>query len=206
MSLKNSTKVDTNRYELEIAIDGATFCDAIAQVYKKNRGKISVPGFRKGKAPLNIIEKYYGEEVFFEDALNLLYADALEAAAEEAGVVIVDDEMKFDLVKIAKDGVEFKVTLTVEPEVTLGDYKGLEAERVISTCTDEELEEEIKRLQDRNSRIVTVTDRAAAMDDMTVIDFEGFVDGTAFDGGKAEGHTLTLGSGQFIPGFCCNFP
>ena len=201
MSLKNSKKVDTNRYELEITIDGATFCDAIMQVYKKNKGKISVPGFRKGKAPLNIIEKYYGEGVFFEDALNLLYADALEAAAEEAGLVIVDDEMKFDLGKIGKDGVEFKVTLTVEPEVTLGDYKGLEAERVISTCSDEEIEEEIKRLQDRNSRIVTVTDRAAAMDDMTVIDFEGFVDGAQFDGGKAEGHTLTLGSGQFIPGF-----
>lgn len=201
MSLKASNKVDTNRYELEIEIDGATFSDAIQQVYRRNKGKINVPGFRKGKAPLHLIEKYYGEEVFFEDALNLLYSDALEAAAEEAGLTIIDDEMKFDLVSISKEGVDFKVTLTVKPEVELGEYKGLKADRVTPAVTDAEIEDELSRLADRNSRVVTVSDRAAKDGDMTVIDFEGFVDEKAFDGGKGEGYTLTLGSGQFIPGF-----
>ena len=132
MSLKTSNKVDTNRYELEILIDGESFRNAILTVYKREKKNISVQGFRKGNAPLSIIEKYYGEGVFFEDALNLLYSDALEAAAEEAGVEIVDDKMDFDLVSISKaEGVDFKVTLTVVPEVTLKEYKGIAAERVI---------------------------------------------------------------------------
>lgn len=202
MSLKASNKVDTNRYEVEIVIDGATFTEAIQTVYKRDRKKINVPGFRKGKAPLGIIEKYYGESVFYEDALNLLYSDAIDEAAEAAGLTIIDDEMKFDLVSISKEeGVDFKVTFTTKPEVEVSDYKGLEAEKLICEVSDDEVKAELDRMADRNSRMVAVEDRAAEMGDTAVIDFEGFVDGTAFDGGKGEGYSLGLGSGQFIPGF-----
>jgi len=202
MSLKTSNKVDTNRYELEILIDGESFRNAILTVYKREKKNISVQGFRKGKAPLSIIEKYYGEGVFFEDALNLLYADAIDAAAKEAGLTVIEDEMKFDLVSISKqDGVDFKVTLTTKPEVEVSDYKGLEAEKLICEVTDDEVKAELDRMADRNSRMVSVEDRAAELGDTAVIDFEGFVDGTAFEGGKGEGYSLGLGSGQFIPGF-----
>ncbi len=202
MSLKASKKVDTNRYELEITIDGASFQDAIQQVYRKNVKKMNVPGFRKGKAPQRIIERYYGESVFFEDALNLLYSDAIDAAAEEAGLEIVNDHIDFDLVSIDRnDGVDFKVTLTVTPEVEVGEYKGLKAERVIPAVSDEEVQAELDRMADRNARMVAVEDRPAQLEDTTVIDFEGTVDGTPFEGGKGEAYTLTLGSGQFIPGF-----
>lgn len=202
MSLKASNKVDTNRYEVEIVIDGDTFRKAIQTVYNRDKKKINVPGFRKGKAPLGIIEKYYGEGVFFEDALNLLYSDAIDEAAAAAGLTIIDDEMKFDLVSIRKeDGVDFKVTFTTKPEVEVAEYKGLTAEKLICEVTDDEVKAEIDRMADRNSRMVEVTDRAAEIGDTTVIDFEGFVGDTAFDGGKGEGYSLALGSGQFIPGF-----
>lgn len=202
MSLKASNKVDTNRYEVEILIDGEAFRNAINTVYKKNVKSISVPGFRKGKAPLGIIEKHYGESVFFEDALNLLYSDALESAADEAGLKIIDDEMKFDLVSISKnDGVDFKVTFTTKPEVEVGEYKGLTAEKLICEVNDDEVDAELQRMADRNSRMVEVTDRAAENGDTVVIDFEGFVNDEAFEGGKGESYSLALGSGQFIPGF-----
>ncbi len=202
MSLKATKKIETNRYELEIVIDGEKFRAAINDVYRKNGKKINVPGFRKGKAPLSIIEKFYGVEVFFEDALNLLYADAVEGAAKEANLKIVDDKMDFDLVSISKeDGVCFKVALTTYPEVEVSEYKGLKAERVIAEVTDAEVEATLNSLAERNSRMVAVTDRAAALGDTAVIDFEGFVDGVAFEGGKGESHSLELGSGQFIPGF-----
>ena len=202
MSLKATKKIETNRYELEIVIDGEKFRAAINDVYRKNGKKINVPGFRKGKAPLSIIEKFYGVEVFFEDALNLLYADAVEGAAKEANLKIVDDKMDFDLVSISKeDGVCFKVALTTYPEVEVGEYKGLKAERVIAEVTDAEVEATLNSLAERNSRMVAVTDRAAALGDTAVIDFEGFVDDVAFEGGKGESHSLELGSGQFIPGF-----
>lgn len=201
MSLKASNKVDTNKYEVEISIDAASFCDAIQRVYKKEVKNIAIKGFRKGKAPLSMIEKLYGEAVFFDDALNLLYEGALLGAVEEAGLKIVDVE-KTDVVSVSKqDGAELKVLVVVEPEVELGEYKGLAAERVTPVVTDEEITAEINRLADRNARVVAVEDRAAQDGDMTVIDFEGFVDGVAFEGGKGEGYSLTLGSGQFIPGF-----
>ena len=120
MSLKSSKKVDTNRYELEITIDGETFSDAIKKAYQKEVKKINVPGFRKGKAPMSIIEKMYGEGVFYEDALNILYPDAVEGAIKEAELKFVDDKIDFEMVSIGKDGVDFKVKITVEPEVTLG--------------------------------------------------------------------------------------
>ena len=202
MNLIGSKKVDTNRYELEISIDAESFQKAIKDAYKKSGKKINVPGFRKGKAPLSIIEKYYGEEVFFEDALNLLYSDALDAAINEAGLRFVEDKIDFDLVSISKaEGVVFKSTITTYPEVELGEYKGLKADKPKTTVTVKEVEEELKRMADRNARVVAVEDRAVKKNDITTIDFEGFVDGVPFDGGKAEGYALTIGSNQFIPGF-----
>ena len=202
MTLKETKKLETNRYQLEILIDGEQFRDAIKQAYRKEGKKINVPGFRKGKAPLHIIETYYGSEVFFEDALNLLYADAVEAAINESGLKVIDDKMDFDLVSISKeDGVDFKVSVTTYPEIELEAYKGLKAERPLVKVEAAEVNAEIKSLQERNARMVSVEDRAAKKGDTVVIDFEGFKDGVAFDGGKAEGHSLELGSGQFIPGF-----
>ncbi len=202
MTLKETNKIETNRYQLEIAIDGEQFREAIKQAYRKEGKKINVPGFRKGKAPLHIIETYYGSEVFFEDALNLLYADAVEAAINESGLKVIDDKMDFDLVSISKeDGVDFKVSVTTYPEITLEAYKGLKAERPLVKVEAAEVNAEIKSLQERNARMVSVENRAAKKGDTVVIDFEGFQDGVAFEGGKAEGHSLELGSGQFIPGF-----
>ena len=202
MSLKETKKLETNRYQLEILIDGEKFREAIKEAYKKNGKKINVPGFRKGKAPLHIVETFYGAEVFFEDALNLLYNDAVEEAINESGLKVIDDKMDFDLVSISKeDGVDFKVSLTTYPEITLKQYKGLKAEKQPVKVEAAEINAELKSLAERNARMISVEDRAAKKGDTAVIDFEGFVDGKAFDGGKAEGHSLELGSGQFIPGF-----
>ncbi|MBO7217385.1 MAG: trigger factor [Clostridia bacterium] len=199
--LKSSNKIETNKYELEIAIDAETFCDAIKAVYKKEAKNIAIKGFRKGKAPLHMVEKLYGEGVFFDDALNMLYEGALLGAVEEAGLVLVDVE-KTDVTSCSKaEGAVMKVNVVVEPEVTLGEYKGLAVERTAPSVSAKEVTEEIERMAERNARTVTVEDRAAQMKDMAVIDYEGFCDGVAFDGGKGEGYTLTLGSGQFIPGF-----
>ncbi|OJU15876.1 MAG: trigger factor [Clostridiales bacterium 43-6] len=200
MSLKAKEKVDTNRYELQIEIDGETFRKAINKMYKKNVGKMNIPGFRKGKAPYSIIEKLYGENVFYEDALNDIYPAALDNAAEEAGIEIVDNNIEFDLVTMDKNGIDFKVKVTVKPEVTLGEYKGLSVEKPSADATAEEIDEEITRLQDRNSRMITV-DREVKDGDTAVIDFEGFVDDVAFEGGKGESYSLKIGSGSFIPGF-----
>ncbi len=202
MSLKETKKLETNRYQLEITIDGEKFREAIRDAYRKNGKKINVPGFRKGKAPLHIIETYYGSEVFFEDALNLIYSDAVEEAIKESGLNVIDDKMDFDLVSISKeDGVVFKVSLTTYPEIELGEYKGLKAERPVVKVDAAEVNAEVKAMAERNARMVSVEDRAAKKGDTVVIDFDGYVDGVAFDGGKAEGHSLELGSGQFIPGF-----
>lgn len=202
MSLKETKKLETNRYQLEILIDGEKFRDAIKLAYKKNGKKINVPGFRKGKAPLHIVETYYGTEVFFEDALNLLYNDVVEEAISESGLKVIDDKMDFDLVSISKeDGVDFKVSVTTYPEIKLKKYKGLKAQKQPVKVEASEINTELKSLAERNARMISVEDRAAKKGDTAVIDFEGFVDGKAFDGGKAEGHSLELGSGQFIPGF-----
>ncbi|MBO5913255.1 MAG: trigger factor [Clostridia bacterium] len=183
-------------------VDADKFNEAIKQAYAENGKKINVPGFRKGKAPMGLIEKYYGESVFFEDALNILYPEAVESAIAESKLEFVDDKIDFDLVSISKaEGVEFKVVITVKPEVEIDGYKGLKAEKVKAVVTDEEIDAEVNAVADRNSRMVTVEDRAAAMGDTAVIDYEGFVDGVAFDGGKGESYSLALGSGSFIPGF-----
>ena len=199
--LKEFSKKETNRYELVITVDAEKFNEAIKQAYAENGKKINVPGFRKGKAPMGIIEKYYGESVFFEDALNILYPTAVDEAITESKLQFVDDKIDFDLVKISKtEGVEFKIVITVMPEVEIEGYKGLKAEKVIAVVTDDEIDAEIKAVADRNSRMVTV-ERAAELHDTAVIDYEGFCDGVAFDGGKGESYSLELGSGSFIPGF-----
>lgn len=199
--LKEFSKKETNRYELVITVDAEKFNEAIKQAYAENGKKINVPGFRKGKAPMGIIEKYYGESVFFEDALNILYPTAVDEAITESKLQFIDDKIDFDLVKISKtEGVEFKIVITVMPEVEIEGYKGLKAEKVIAVVTDDEIDAEIKAVADRNSRMVTV-ERAAELHDTAVIDYEGFCDGVAFDGGKGESYSLELGSGSFIPGF-----
>ncbi len=202
MSLKETKQLSANRYELEITIDAEKFGEAIKKAYENQKDKISIPGFRKGKVPYAMVMKMYGEEAFFEDALNILYPDAVEEAINESGLKVINDKMDFDMVSISKEeGVDFKIAVTTYPEIEIGEYKGLKAEKVIATVEDSEVEAQLKGMADRNARMVSVEDRAAAMGDTVVIDFEGFKDGVASDGGKAEGHTLELGSGAFIPGF-----
>lgn len=201
MSLKSSNKVETNTWELEIAIDGASFEEAVNKAYLKQRKNITVHGFRKGKAPRSFIEKMYGEGVFYEDALEILYPDAVEEAVKEAGLEIVDTPFDLEVPEMGKDGVTLKLKVTVKPEIELGKYKGLEATKKSCKVSADEVKAELNRMLEQNARMVTVEDRAAENGDITMIDFEGFVDGEAFEGGKAEGYELTLGSGQFIPGF-----
>lgn len=200
MSLVKSTKVETNKYELEISVGEELFKPAVDQAFHKNAPKINVPGFRKGKAPRAMIEKMYGEGIFFEDAVNALFPAAYEAAVEEAGIEPVDRaDVKVD--KVDKTGFTFTATVVVKPEVTLGEYKGLAAVKTVVPVTDEHVQDEIQKLVERNARMITVEDRAAEDGDTAVIDFEGFLDGTAFEGGKGEAFPLVLGSNQFIPGF-----
>ena len=202
MSLKETKNVGTNRYELEITVDAEKFQNAIKEAYKKNAKNINIPGFRKGKAPYAFVEKYYGAEVFFEDALNLIYAEVVDEAITESGLKVINDKMDFDMVSISKEeGVDFKVTLTTYPEITLGEYKGLKAEKVIAKVEDSEVDAQVNAMAERNARMVEVADSAAQMGDTVTFDFEGFCDGEAFEGGKAEKYALELGSGQFIPGF-----
>jgi len=201
MKLISSNKVETNRYELVIEIDGETFMNAVNSVYKKQVKNINIPGFRKGKAPRSIIEKTYGEGVFYEDALKELYPQAILDASEEAGLALVKDRVDVDIEKADKDGVVLKAVVTVEPEVNIENYKGIEYKPMSLEVTDEDVEEDIKKVLDRNSRLVTVEDRAAEDGDIAVIDFKGLLDGVDFEGGTAENYSLTLGSGSFIPGF-----
>ena len=201
MALKECTKrEEANSYELTVSVDGETFDKAVNAVYKKQVKKINVQGFRKGKAPRRIIEKMYGAEVFYDDAMQDCYPDALYDAAKEADVKIVAVE-KLEALEAGKEGFTFKATVTVEPTMEIDGYKGLEIEKKSTEVTDEMVDEEIEKVRDRNSRMVNVEDRAAEIGDTVVIDFEGYTDGEPFDGGKAEKYSLALGSGNFIPGF-----
>ena len=201
MALKECTKKEeANAYELVVSVDGETFEKAINKVYKKEVKKINIQGFRKGKAPRRIIEKMYGTEVFYDDAMQDCYPEALYAAAEEAGVKIVAVE-SLEAIEASAEGFTFKAQIIVEPEMEIDGYKGIEIEKKSTEVTDELIEKEIEQVRERNSRLVTVEDRAAENGDTAVIDFEGFVDGEAFEGGKSEGYNLSLGSGNFIPGF-----
>ncbi len=201
MALKECTKKEeANSYELLVSVDGETFEKAINAVYKKQVKKINIQGFRKGKAPRKIIEKMYGEEVFYDDAMQDCYPDALYDAAKEADIKIVAVE-SLEAVEAGKEGFTFKAQVVVEPTMEIDGYKGIEVEKKSTEVTDELIDKEIEQVRERNSRLVTVEDRAAENGDTAVIDFEGFVDGEAFEGGKAEGYNLSLGSGNFIPGF-----
>lgn len=204
MELKSSNKVDVNRWELEIAISSEDFSKEVDKVYNRQKGKITVPGFRKGKAPRKFIEKYYGEQVFYEDAVNAIYPYALEDAAKEAGIELVDDHIDFEIVKMNKEeGLDFKVKVTVMPEVSVENYKGIEVKKVGAVrVNNDDLEKEISKLQERNARLVTVEDDTAAqMGDLVNIDFEGSIDGELFEGGSAKDAPLELGKKQFIDGF-----
>lgn len=201
MSLKSATKVDTNRVELEVEVDAATFETAVSKVYKKNINKMAVPGFRKGKAPRHLVEKMYGEGVFYEDAMNDCYPKALNDAVTESGYEYIEDKIDLNVLNCGKEGFTFKATVTVKPEVEIGEYKGLKAEKKVEAVTDEDVADELSKLQDRNSRLVTAEGRAAQNDDTVVFDFDGYVDDKPFEGGKAENYSLKLGSGSFIPGF-----
>lgn len=199
MSLKSRNKPTGNQVELEFTIEKEAFDKAVDAAYRKNVGKMNVPGFRKGKAPKAIIEKMYGKGVFYDDALNALIPDAFEAALDEAGEKPVG-QPEFDIVSLEGD-VVIKAAFPVKPEVTVKNYKGYAVERTVAPTTDEEVDAEIAQVRSRNSRTVDITDRPAADGDIAVIDYEGFADGKPFEGGKGEKHNLTLGSGQFIPGF-----
>ncbi|MBR3738506.1 MAG: trigger factor [Eubacterium sp.] len=202
MALKSSNKVDTNTHEVVVTVDSQTFTEACKSAFMKQRKTIQLPGFRKGKATQGMVEKMYGEGAFYEDALEIVYPSAVQGAIDEAGLRIVDQPYDLDVSIMSKaEGVEMTFKVTTYPEVKLGKYKGLKAEMLSTEVTDEDVENELKTLQERNSRLVTVEDRAAEMGDSVELDFEGFVDGVAFDGGKGENYPLELGAGAFIPGF-----
>ena len=201
MSLISSTKTQTNTYELQVAISSEDFNKAVEAAYRKNKNKINVPGFRKGKAPRHFIEKLYGEGVFYEEAVNNLYPAAYSAAVDEAGIEPVD---RADIEKTAiskRYGATFNATATVKPDVEISNYKNIAAVKKEAVVTDEDVAKEIERLRERNARIVDVDDRAVEKGDNVVIDFTGYVDGETFEGGSAEKFPLTIGSNQFIPGF-----
>lgn len=194
-------KAEKNVVEFEFSITGEEFRNAIEKAYRKNVGKINVQGFRRGKAPRQIIEKFYGSEVFYEDAINIALPDAYDKAIEEKNIEAVA-QPEIDVKDISREnGVVFTAKVVVKPEFKLGEYKGVEVSKVIHRTTEKEINGEIEKIRERNARMVSVDDRAAKLDDTVNIDFEGFCDGVAFEGGKGENFDLKLGSGQFIPGF-----
>ena len=201
MNLKATSKTETKKYELEVEISAEDFNKALSEVAKTEGKKMSVPGFRKGHAPRSVIEKMYGENVFFEAAVDKLYRPAMQDAIEASGLEVIAVS-NADVTSVSREnGIELKLTVVVKPVITIEGYKGIEATKKNVEVTDEDVSAELVKVQDRNSRMVDVDNRGALTGDTAVIDFEGFCDGKAFEGGKAEGFELSLGSGQFIPGF-----
>ena len=195
----NKTAVNTAEVEFKNSVD--EFENALQAAYLKKRKNITIPGFRKGKATRKMIETQYGEGVFYDEAVNTLYRENIDKVIQETGLEVVDMP-NIEVTKVEKeDGVTFKAVFTTKPEVNISDYKGIKATRIVNNVTDEDVNKELAARQNRNARIIEVTDRAAEKGDTVVFDFEGFTDGKAFDGGKAEKYPLELGSGQFIPGF-----
>ena len=199
--LKSTNKVETNKYEVEVSVTAEQFEEAVQKAYLRRKNKVAIPGFRKGKAPRKMIEKLYGEAFFYEDAVNALIPTYVADAMDEAKLFpVVRPEI--DVTSLGKDtGVVFKVTAICKPEVEISDYKGIEVAKTVNAVTDEDVENELKRLQERQGRLVTVEGRAVENGDTTVIDFEGFIDGKPFEGGKEDKYELKIGSGYFIPGF-----
>ncbi len=200
MSLTKCESIEKNKYELQFSVDKATFDAAVDKVYRKQVKSITVPGFRKGKAPKSIIEKMYGKGVFYEDAINDIIPTAYPEALSESKLDVVG-QPELDIVSIDDNGLVLSAKVYVKPEVEIKDYVGIEVEKEVAAVTDEDVNREIETVRERNSRETEVTDRAAEMGDTAVIDFEGFVDGVAFEGGKGTDYALKLGSGSFIPGF-----
>ncbi|MBR4941766.1 MAG: trigger factor [Clostridia bacterium] len=199
MILKNSENTAVNQTTLTINVEKAEFEAAIEKSYRKNAGKFRIQGFRPGKAPRKIIERMYGPAAFYEDAVNMAFPDAYKAAIEEAGITPVD-QAEVELVDISEDGFTFTAKVITKPVATVGEYKGISAEYELLPVTEDDIDRELKVRLNRQTQVETV-ERAAENGDTVVLDFEGFVDGVAFDGGKGEKHELKLGSGQFIPGF-----
>ena len=199
MNLKENNKTDKNTVELVVEVKGDEFKAAVDAAFKKNIKKMTVPGFRKGKAPRKMVEKLYGEGVFYDDAINALYPAAYDAAVSEAGISPVDNPA-VEVTSVDSEGFEFKAKVTVKPEVEVKDYKGINAVKNVYNVTETMVKSEIEALRKQNQRIVDV-DREAKSGDTVNIDYEGSVDGVPFDGGKADGYDLSLGSNTFIPGF-----
>lgn len=200
MSLIKKEKAEKSTYTLEFSVSKEVFNASKQKAYKKNIGKMNIPGFRKGKAPLFMVEKLYGQGVFFEDAINDCMPAAFEEALKESKLNMVG-QPDIDIKDMNDEAVVFIAKVAVKPDVKIENYLGIEVERDAKTASDEDIDADIERTRKSNARTIDVTDRAAQNGDIANINFEGFVDGKAFDGGKAEGHSLTLGSGQFIPGF-----
>ena len=198
--LKVEQREDKRMY-LEIEIDSAKFEEAMEKSYKKNVKHINIPGFRKGRAPRKIIEKYYTEAVFYDDAINFAIPEAYDMAVEESGIEPVEMP-EVDIVKLESgENFVFSALVSVKPEVTLGEYKGIKAEKVVNDVTDADVDAEIAKMQENAASVETVTEGEIAMGDKVDLDFEGFVDDVPFDGGKGEHYSLVLGSNSFIPGF-----
>ncbi len=190
-----------NIVQLEIEVDAEKFEQGLQKSFAKNAKKFNIPGFRKGKAPRYMVEKFYGDQVLYEDAINEVCPEAYDQAVEENDIHPVD-RPEIDIKQIGKgQALIFTAKVTVRPEVELGEYKGVEVKKASAMVTDEDVEKEISKELDKNSRLITIEDRPAASGDTVTIDFEGFVDGVAFEGGKGNDYNLVLGSGTFIPGF-----
>ena len=200
MSVKSCEKLEKSTVALTVEVSAADFEAAVEKAYRKQRGSIRLPGFRPGKAPRKMIENMYGAAVFYEEAVNIALPDAYADAVKEAELQVVGYP-QVELLDVGKEGFSFKATVAVYPEVTLGQYKGIEAPRAEINVTDEDVENRLKEMADRNSRMVSVEDRAVQQGDIANIDFEGFLDGVPFDGGKSDNFDLEIGSGSFVPGF-----
>ncbi|MEG1028200.1 MAG: trigger factor, partial [Oscillospiraceae bacterium] len=201
MKIIENKNIEKNKVELTVNVGAEEFEAALEKAYRKNVKTINVPGFRKGKAPRKMVEKMYGEGVFFEDAINDLYPNALADAIEEAKLdVVARPEVEISEVK-KEDGFTFKALCVVRPEVKVSNYKGINAKKEVKAVTDEDVDNRIKAMRERNSRLVDISDRASKNGDTLIFNFDGYVDGKAFDGGKAENFSLEIGSNQFIPGF-----
>lgn len=201
MNVKVEKTENNNEVKLEITVEAEKFDNAIKTVFNKNAKYFNIPGFRKGKAPFHIVEKTYGSQIFYEDAFNEVAGKAYEEALKEKEIEAVS-KPEIDLVQIEKGkDLIFTAVVATKPEVTLGKYKGIQIKKIEYNVSDEDVEHELGHMAEKNARLVSVEDRPVESGDITVIDFEGFVDGVAFDGGKAENHELTIGSNTFIPGF-----